>query len=158
MTGDVIAELNDFVREDLMEALPPEAVAQIVDQLETDDAVQLIEDLDEAAVLRAAAAARTGSGGHEQADFARWPGFLGQDRLQGGAQRHHGRDVRRRHRGAGPRRGRSPGTAPACHGNASQGRGGSGRPGGSRGRCPTRSMSARPDRFRSAGGGGRRTR
>ncbi len=31
-----------------MEALPPEAVAQIVDQLETDDAVQLIEDLDEA--------------------------------------------------------------------------------------------------------------
>jgi len=48
MTSEVVAELNDYVREDMMEALPPEAVAQIVDQLETDDAVQLIEDLDEA--------------------------------------------------------------------------------------------------------------
>jgi magnesium transporter len=48
MTSDVVAELNDYVREDMMEGLPPEAVAQIVDQLETDDAVQLIEDLDEA--------------------------------------------------------------------------------------------------------------
>nr|WP_247712040.1 magnesium transporter [Qipengyuania qiaonensis] len=47
MTSDVVAELNDYVREGMMEALPPEAVAQIVDQLETDDAVQLIEDLDE---------------------------------------------------------------------------------------------------------------
>ena len=48
MTSEVVAELNDYVREDMREALPPEAVAQIVDQLETDDAVQLIEDLDEA--------------------------------------------------------------------------------------------------------------
>ncbi|KWV95281.1 MULTISPECIES: magnesium transporter [unclassified Erythrobacter] len=48
MTSEVVAELNDYVREDMMEALPAEAVAQIVDQLETDDAVQLIEDLDEA--------------------------------------------------------------------------------------------------------------
>lgn len=47
MTGDVIAELNDWVRDDMMEALPAEAVAQIAEQLETDDAVQLIEDLDE---------------------------------------------------------------------------------------------------------------
>jgi len=47
MTGDVVAELNDFVREELMEALPPEAVATIAEQLDTDDAVQLIEDLDE---------------------------------------------------------------------------------------------------------------
>ena len=47
MTGEVIAELNDFVRETMMEALAPEAVATIVEQLETDDAVQLIEDLDE---------------------------------------------------------------------------------------------------------------
>jgi magnesium transporter len=54
MTGDVIAELNDYVREDMMEALPPEAVADIAEQLETDDAVQLIEDLepeDQAAIL-----------------------------------------------------------------------------------------------------------
>ena len=48
MTGEVIAELNDFVREDLMEALPAQAVAIIAEQLDTDDAVQLIEDLDEA--------------------------------------------------------------------------------------------------------------
>ncbi len=47
MTGEVIAELNDYVREDMMEALTPDAVAQIAEQLEYDDAVQLIEDLDE---------------------------------------------------------------------------------------------------------------
>ncbi len=47
MTSDVVAELNDYVREDMMEALPAQAVALIAEQLETDDAVQLIEDLDE---------------------------------------------------------------------------------------------------------------
>ncbi|WP_336986097.1 magnesium transporter [Altererythrobacter aquiaggeris] len=47
MSGEVIAELNDYVREDMMEALPAGAVADIAEQLETDDAVQLIEDLDE---------------------------------------------------------------------------------------------------------------
>src|SRR6478752_7683348 len=54
MTHEVVAELNDHVREDMMEALPPEAVAEIAEQLDTDDAVQLIEDLDaedQAAVL-----------------------------------------------------------------------------------------------------------
>ncbi len=54
MSSEVIAELNDYVREDMMEALPADAVAEIAEQLETDDAVQLIEDLDEedqAAVL-----------------------------------------------------------------------------------------------------------
>src|SRR6478752_3785738 len=54
LTGDVIAELNDHVREDMMEALSPEAVAGIAEQLDTDDAVQLIEDLEpaeQAAVL-----------------------------------------------------------------------------------------------------------
>ncbi len=47
MTSDVVAELNDHVREDMMEALAPGAVAAITEQLETDDAVQLLEDLDE---------------------------------------------------------------------------------------------------------------
>ncbi len=47
MTGDVIAELNDYVREDMIEALPAAAVAEIAEQLDTDDAVQLIEDLDD---------------------------------------------------------------------------------------------------------------
>src|SRR5690606_32929834 len=46
MTGDVIAELNDYVREDMIEALPAAAVAEIAEQLDTDDAVQLIEDLE----------------------------------------------------------------------------------------------------------------
>ena len=46
MTSDVIAELNDWVREGMMEALPADAVAAIAEQLDTDDAVQLIEDLD----------------------------------------------------------------------------------------------------------------
>jgi magnesium transporter len=54
LSGEVIAELNDFVREHMIEALPPETVAGIAEQLDTDDAVQLIEDLEpheQAAVL-----------------------------------------------------------------------------------------------------------
>jgi len=47
MGGEVFAELNDHVRELLVEALPAEAVADIAEQLETDDAVAMIEDLDE---------------------------------------------------------------------------------------------------------------
>ena len=47
MSGEVIAELNDHVREDMIEALPAAVVAEIAEQLDTDDAVQLIEDLDE---------------------------------------------------------------------------------------------------------------
>lgn len=46
MSSEVIAELNDYVREDMVEALPAAAVAEIAEQLDTDDAVQLIEDLD----------------------------------------------------------------------------------------------------------------
>ena len=54
LSGEVIAELNDHVREGMIEALPAHAVAEIAESLETDDAVQLIEDLepeDQAAVL-----------------------------------------------------------------------------------------------------------
>ena len=54
LSSDVIAELNDHVREDMMDSLPAAAVAGIAGELDTDDAVQLIEDLDEddrAAVL-----------------------------------------------------------------------------------------------------------
>ena len=47
MGADVIAELNDHVRELLVESLAPEAVAEIAEQLDTDDAVAMIEDLDE---------------------------------------------------------------------------------------------------------------
>src|SRR6476469_5618534 len=48
LSGEVIAELNDHVRDGMIEALPPEAVAEIAEQLDTDDAVQLIEDLEPA--------------------------------------------------------------------------------------------------------------
>jgi magnesium transporter len=46
MSVDVIAELNDYVRELLVEELPPGIVADIAEQLETDDAVAMLEDLD----------------------------------------------------------------------------------------------------------------
>jgi magnesium transporter len=52
----VLAELNDYVREDLLDEMEPQQVADIAGQLDTDDAVALIEDLDRAdqqAVLRA---------------------------------------------------------------------------------------------------------
>ncbi|MGN6357241.1 MAG: magnesium transporter [Novosphingobium sp.] len=47
MGSEVFAELNDHVRELLVEELPAGAVAEIAEQLETDDAVAMIEDLDE---------------------------------------------------------------------------------------------------------------
>ncbi len=47
MSPEVVAELNDHVRELMMEALAPADVATIAEELETDDAVQLLEDLDE---------------------------------------------------------------------------------------------------------------
>ncbi len=54
--ADVYAELNDYVREDIVEELAPERVAEIAAELDTDDAVAMIEDLDapeQAAVLAA---------------------------------------------------------------------------------------------------------
>lgn len=47
MGGEVIAELNDHVRELLVESLPAGTVADIAEQLDTDDAVAMLEDLDE---------------------------------------------------------------------------------------------------------------
>ncbi|HEX8640457.1 MAG TPA: magnesium transporter [Allosphingosinicella sp.] len=56
LDGDVLAEMNDHVREELIEALEPHQLAEIAGELETDDAVALIEDMEEdeqRAVLRA---------------------------------------------------------------------------------------------------------
>ena len=56
LDGDVFAEMNDYVREDLIDALTPTEVADIASELDTDDAVAIIEDMEEAdqrAVLRA---------------------------------------------------------------------------------------------------------
>ena len=48
MGVEVIAELNDHVRELFVEDLPADIIADIAEQLDTDDAVAMIEDLDEA--------------------------------------------------------------------------------------------------------------
>src|SRR5881275_2984147 len=56
ISPDVLAEMNDYVREGLLDEMEPQQVADIAGQLETDDAVALIEDLDrddQQAVLRA---------------------------------------------------------------------------------------------------------
>ena len=54
--AEVLAELNEHVRETLLDAFNPEQVADYAGQLETDDAVAILEDLEEdeqRAVLRA---------------------------------------------------------------------------------------------------------
>jgi magnesium transporter len=48
ISPDVLAEMNDFVREGLIDEMEPQQVADIAGQLDTDDAVALIEDLDDA--------------------------------------------------------------------------------------------------------------
>ncbi|UIJ45699.1 magnesium transporter [Sphingomonas cannabina] len=56
LDGDVFAEMNDWVREELIDSLEPHQVADIAAELDTDDAVAIIEDLeeeDQRAVLRA---------------------------------------------------------------------------------------------------------
>lgn len=56
LDGDVLAEMNDWVRDELLDALEPHQVAEIAGELETDDAVAMIEDMEEEeqrAVLRA---------------------------------------------------------------------------------------------------------
>jgi magnesium transporter len=56
LDGDVLAEMNDWVREELIDALEPHEVAEIAGDMETDDAVAIIEDMeeeDQRAVLRA---------------------------------------------------------------------------------------------------------
>ena len=46
ISPNVLAEMNDYVREGLLDEMEPQQVADIAGQLETDDAVALIEDLD----------------------------------------------------------------------------------------------------------------
>ena len=47
VTADVLAEMNEHVREDLIEILEPGEIADLTEQLDTDDAVAIIEDLEE---------------------------------------------------------------------------------------------------------------
>jgi magnesium transporter len=54
--GDVLAEMNDHVRDELIEEFEPHEVAEVAGEMETDDAVAMIEDMEEdeqRAVLRA---------------------------------------------------------------------------------------------------------
>jgi magnesium transporter len=44
----VLSELNDYVRDTVVEALEPEQLAELAAELDTDDAVAIIEDLEEA--------------------------------------------------------------------------------------------------------------
>ncbi|AHE56453.1 magnesium transporter [Sphingomonas sanxanigenens] len=56
LDADVFAEMNEHVREGLIDALDPAQVAEIAAELDTDDAVAIIEDMeeeDQRAVLRA---------------------------------------------------------------------------------------------------------
>lgn len=48
LDGDVFAEMNDYVREDLIDELEPSQVADIASELDTDDAVAIIEDMEPA--------------------------------------------------------------------------------------------------------------
>ncbi|MFM9898560.1 magnesium transporter [Sphingorhabdus sp.] len=54
MSAEVLAEVNDYVREDIIDALPAAKVAGLAGQLDSDDAVAIIEDMeaeDQQAVL-----------------------------------------------------------------------------------------------------------
>jgi magnesium transporter len=56
LDGDVFAEMNDWVREDLIDELDAAQVADIASELDTDDAVAILEDMEPAEqreVLRA---------------------------------------------------------------------------------------------------------
>lgn len=46
LDGEVLAEMNDWVRDELIDALEPGEVAELAGQLDTDDAVAIIEDLE----------------------------------------------------------------------------------------------------------------
>jgi len=47
LDGEVLAEMNDWVRDELLDALEPSEVAELAGQLDTDDAVAIIEDMEE---------------------------------------------------------------------------------------------------------------
>jgi len=46
LDGDVLAEMNDWVRDQVLEALSAQQVADLASELDTDDAVAIIEDMD----------------------------------------------------------------------------------------------------------------
>ena len=49
MDGEILSEISDSIREEVIDALPPEVVAEAVRDLDTDDVVDILEDLEEPA-------------------------------------------------------------------------------------------------------------
>ncbi len=45
--GEILTEIDEAIREEVIESLPPEVLAEAVRELDSDDVVDLIEDLDE---------------------------------------------------------------------------------------------------------------
>jgi len=50
--GEVLSELEDSIREPLLEALPPQVLAEAIKDLDSDDVVDLVEDLEKAQQTR----------------------------------------------------------------------------------------------------------
>ncbi len=48
MDGEILSEINESIREEVLDALPKHVLAEAVRELESDDVVDLIEDLEEA--------------------------------------------------------------------------------------------------------------
>jgi magnesium transporter len=46
LSADVLSEMNDYVREELIDLLAPHQVAELAAELDTDDAVAIIEDME----------------------------------------------------------------------------------------------------------------
>ena len=57
--GEILSELDESVREPLIEALPSEVLAEAIRDLESDDVVDLVEDLEEAQQTRILGALET---------------------------------------------------------------------------------------------------
>ena len=47
LSAEVLSELNDYVRDKIVDALEPRQLAELAAELDTDDAVAIIEDMDE---------------------------------------------------------------------------------------------------------------
>ncbi|SMO51663.1 magnesium transporter [Paracoccus laeviglucosivorans] len=47
MDGEILTEIDESIREEVLEQLPPEVVAEAVREMDSDDVVDLIEDLEE---------------------------------------------------------------------------------------------------------------
>jgi magnesium transporter len=50
--GDILSELDDSIREEVIEALPADVVAEAMRELDSDDVVDILEDLDAPQIVR----------------------------------------------------------------------------------------------------------